>query len=573
MKERIHINFGRGVKPIDMEVKYHVITGYVEHEPKLLDFEDDLFGKTLTKEISLFANSSHKLTIKGVKTNDRRLWASVDGQTDNFSWIKVNFDPTMTTVTDETAKYHDLTRFYQLEAKQTDPKKPKALKLSSGINRKINDDIANRENKDRVKDRFMFEYFKQTGPAEFRVNVKLPDNREVEWLHQHIMFPTEQMVLGDYIHASANEFYLRTLDEPKTSRQLSSNIYGTLSNEFKFGVNLSHRDFLVEMDMRKRWNELTRNGDHYVNSSIVVDTVEAGEIRVPVFGQLKRPQLTISKSINFGTVQIGSSHYGDLVIENPTDDFIQAELSIGYDLEHEDMKLAVEDVDRVDAITARVTMERLMNLFMVGIDFTHIDQIDGLFENFRVKDTTPLQEVDSYTSLADGNKTIVEMLLNFGEEHEFNQVAFEASKEDHTETLLSHDYATYKELSDLLPYYIEETAESDEKLLKEIKESRKIKAEQTLDDVLKYYEWYRAINQHNFVSKYCSRLFQEHSATWPYDDLDTILSTTKADKQNLLTDRKDPVRQCVHVIKKIHLMQKNRKQGGCTNDDFLIETI
>ena len=195
------------------------------------------------------------------------------------------------------------------------------------------------------------------------------------------------------------------------------------------------------------------------------------------------------------------------MIENPTDDYIQAELFIGYDLEHEDMKQAQEDVDRLDAITARINMERLMNLYMVGINIKQVDSIDGLFENFRIKDYQPITKVDSYTSMADGNKTIIELLLRFSDEHEFNQAISEADKEDHTEFLLSHEYATYQELSDLLPYYIEEHEEIDKKFLNRIRNGTKSSMEQTLDEVLEYYQWFRSINEHNFVSKYCSRLF------------------------------------------------------------------
>ena len=53
--------------------------------------------------------------------------------------------------------------------------KSKGKSGATGINRKLNDEIADRERLDRANGR-IFEYLKQTGPGEFEMKFNRPDS-------------------------------------------------------------------------------------------------------------------------------------------------------------------------------------------------------------------------------------------------------------------------------------------------------------------------------------------------------------------------------------------------------------
>ena len=113
---------------------------------------------------------------------------------------------------------------------------------------------------------------------------------------------------------------------------------------------------LTAADHDKMWSEMERDGLTSINSSIIFDTEEMGTIEVPVRAEVKRPRLIQEESIVFDTLQVGETEWHDLYLENPTNESIQLQLFLSYDLEHEVMKMAEEDSDRLDSFQVKETI-------------------------------------------------------------------------------------------------------------------------------------------------------------------------------------------------------------------------
>ena len=112
---------------------------------------------------------------------------------------------------------------------------------------------------------------------------------------------------------------------------------------------LTFGDFLTAADHDQMWSEMERDGLTNINSSIIFDTEEMGTFEVPVKAEVKRPRLIHEETMVFDTLQVGETQWQDLYLENPTNESIQLQLFLTYDLEHEVMKMAEEDADRIDS--------------------------------------------------------------------------------------------------------------------------------------------------------------------------------------------------------------------------------
>lgn len=427
--------------------------------------------------------------------------------------------------------------------------KSKGKNGGSGINRKLNDEIADRERLDRANGR-IFEYLKQTGPGEFEMKFnRLPMNAFDQRIGVVNLF--------DFFHQRVSRYdsdlVLRELpaNESRNISDHSSGLYEPVDHDFKLGGNqqvLNAKDFLTFVDHEKQWQKIVRDGGTFIDTTVVLETEEMGPIEVPVTAELKEPRVTEFDDIDFGQIQIGQAERADLHLTNPTKKHVQLQLFLGYDLDHELMRAADDDLLRLDSYGFREVLERHVELYMVGIDIRTVEQIDTLFETFRSRHLSPTPDIHKYTTPHERSDSIVDILLRFSREHEEAKRQEEMRLAKHTEDLLDVGYPTYDDISDLLPYYMEETeleaqrrrAEEDIKREAERAEA----AAAALDDVFDYYLWYRGINRHNFISKYCVRLFQEHRITWPDDDLETILRSVPLKNGGTLKifgDRRNPV--------------------------------
>ena len=61
-------------------------------------------------------------------------------------------------------------------------------------------------------------------------------------------------------------------------------------------------------------------------------------------------------------------------------------------------------------------------------------------------------------------------------------------------------------------------------------------------------------------------------ATWPYDDLETILQSVGSDPSQLYSERRNPVKQCIFATRHVHSMQ-SASNATCSRNDFAIETL
>lgn len=196
----------------------------------------------------------------------------------------------------------------------------------------------------------------------------------------------------------------------------------------------------------------------------------------------------------------------------------------------------------------------------------------------------------------------MDLLLRFSYEHDEKVAAAEAAEESASEKTNEQDeFPGYADYGDLKSEFIadaeirqlyqqmhEEPLTTQESKINE-KSSKKTESSvsneqagtsSSLDDVLAYYQWFRSVNQHNFVSKYCVRIFQEHLPTWPYDDLETILQMHPYESELLISDRKGAAQLCSQAIRHIHLLNQEKSlltdETGteqCSRYDFAIESI
>lgn len=63
-------------------------------------------------------------------------------------------------------------------------------------------------------------------------------------------------------------------------------------------------------------------------------------------------------TLDFGSVQIGRAVRKDLYVENPTNETVEFQVFISYDLQHEVMKASEDEVDRIDSQTYRDIIQR-----------------------------------------------------------------------------------------------------------------------------------------------------------------------------------------------------------------------
>lgn len=158
----------------------------------------------------------------------------------------------------------------------------------SSINKKINDEIADRERLDRANERF-FEYFKQTGPGEYELRFDRPDNN-LPWLQ--VPWPpsvhTTTVQLSDYFqHAGSQvgalaaqrneDLSVKELpdDQKRSVSSVATGIFGAISSDYSLSAGhrgLNFKDILTWADRERQWAQLANEGQTFINTTVEIDT-------------------------------------------------------------------------------------------------------------------------------------------------------------------------------------------------------------------------------------------------------------------------------------------------------------
>lgn len=157
---------------------------------------------------------------------------------------------------------------------------------------------------------------------------------------------------------------------------MATGLFGALGSDYSLNAGhrgLNFKDILTWADRERQWAHLAREGLTRINTTVDIDTDLQGKISVPLTAELKKPRIVVDDALDFGSVQIGRAVRKDIYVENPTNDTIEFQVFISYDLQHEVMKASEEEVDRIDSQSYRDIMQRHIDLYMAGIDVKQVE--------------------------------------------------------------------------------------------------------------------------------------------------------------------------------------------------------
>jgi hypothetical protein len=150
---------------------YKVVEATLAIWPPYVDFLEAHQHMPQQEEIEVTSDLGVPLTITSAKTGDKRITVRLLEQDAETTTAIVAYEPEFTFYSQRQVDYFVRTQRWVIDTKSDKTKG----KSGTGINRKLNDEIADRERLDRANGR-IFEYFKQTGPGEFEMKFNRPDS-------------------------------------------------------------------------------------------------------------------------------------------------------------------------------------------------------------------------------------------------------------------------------------------------------------------------------------------------------------------------------------------------------------
>jgi len=244
------------VEQIKLATIYEVVEANLDLWPKYIDFMNSHQLMPQSEEIRVSSDFGAPLTITSAKTGDKRVTVRLVEQDNNMTKAVVAYHPELTLFSQRQVDFLTLTQKWAIETRAD---KAKGKGGGTGINRKLNDEIADREQAKKFASKGrIFEYLRQEGlkdMSDFGLP-QVPINT----------FDTRYSVasLLDFFHPRNSrqdlDIYMRELpaNESRDISELASGVYESVGRDFKLhgkqaSLVLTARDFLAFIDHQKQW--------------------------------------------------------------------------------------------------------------------------------------------------------------------------------------------------------------------------------------------------------------------------------------------------------------------------------